>query len=100
MSLKKIIGAAAVRIILWDSDRYEKLTGLVKIITINTITRITLKVTLLSISIIKMIRMKTDGQHKLDELTRRLGVFEEEFKRSTDRANCADNKVIMGQLIR
>ena len=38
-------------------------------------------------------RMKTVGQHKLDELTRRLGVFEEEFKRSTDRANGADNTV-------
>ena len=37
--------------------------------------------------------MKTDGHHKLDELSRRLGVLEEELRRSTERANNADAKV-------
>jgi len=37
--------------------------------------------------------MKCYNQHKLEELCRRLGVFEEELRRSTERVNSSDKKV-------
>jgi hypothetical protein len=39
-------------------------------------------------------RIKCDGQHKLEELSRRFGVLEEDLRRSTERADHADQKVI------
>jgi len=38
--------------------------------------------------------IKGDGQHKLEELSRRLGVLDDEFARSTDRADLCDKKVM------
>jgi nickel-dependent lactate racemase len=38
-------------------------------------------------------RIKCDGQHKLEELSRRFGVLEEDLRRSTERADHADQKV-------
>ena len=39
--------------------------------------------------------MKGDGQHKLEELSRRLGVLEDDFARSTERADNCDKKASM-----
>jgi len=39
-------------------------------------------------------QMKGDGQHKLEELSRRLGVLEDDFARSTERADNCDKKVL------
>lgn len=38
--------------------------------------------------------IKCDGQHKLEELSRRFGVLEEDLRRSTERADHADQKVV------
>ncbi len=40
------------------------------------------------------LRIKCDGQHKLEELSRRFGVLEEDLRRSSERADNADQKVI------
>ena len=37
--------------------------------------------------------MMEDNQHKLEELTRRLGVFDDDFHRSTERADHCERKV-------
>ena len=37
--------------------------------------------------------MKGDGEHKLEELSRRFGVLDDEFARSTERADNCDKKV-------
>jgi len=39
-------------------------------------------------------KMKRDSEHKLEELSRRLGVMEEELKKTEERANSADQKVL------
>lgn len=40
------------------------------------------------------VSMCGDGQHKLEELKRRLGVLDDEYARSTERANLADKKLM------
>merc|ERR1711909_75534 len=39
-------------------------------------------------------KMANDSEQKLDEMTRRLGVQEEECKRSTERAEASESKIV------
>merc|ERR1712168_1208491 len=81
------VGALTRRVMLMEEEAKKADTALAE-----TVTKLALA-SKEADGILKRIKMAHDNEQKLDELTRKLGVQEDECKRATERAELAEGKL-------